>query len=926
MNKKQLASLLLIFAILLTSVFSACSEKLENEPAQGTETSEIATSTATDVATSTDAAVATTAESSSETVADTSEETTAEVTNETTQEISSETSAETTAETSESTSEESSEETETTEIITDVAIGDTIEAEYAADFTVAKVFSNDMVVQRNEHIRVWGFAPESENGKKVSGEFKGMFAEALVENGEWCLTFGARLEADTEGAEMKIYTDEKEVVFSGVLVGDVYLILGQSNAAYTVNEHLQNANSATQGGGFAAINSNTIIRLNHLNGSGGTYAEKGTDYVYSDLQNTSYWKKTTQGNTMSFSALAYYFAKIITEKDPTVPVGLMEVAIGGAPIVSFLPNNLADEFGGDYKDNSTGIYYSDISTDHMGRYLYNCYLAPVSRYAIAGVLWYQGEGNHDFQNAVKYNDTFVALMTYMRSTHNLVNKDFPVFIVEFPSIYKKPAGYTDTWHYADLGIIRSYMGIIPTMLKNSYVSVSSDLWSNKEFYNNIHPYCKYEQAQRLAALADVVIYKNGSLDSATGPIFESVTISDDRKTVVVTFTNVGEGLTTKDGGVNVLGIVGLSDDIFGHQTVTPVSATITSKNEITVVFSSEVKAVAYNYDPEDHYGETINLCNSFACPASAFITPYKDKDVSNYAESDLVDKNSSGLSHKGTFFDYLKADGQDLFDVGLVVNGLQAQGNSVDVYYGTGDLALIGWSGFGRRTLMFGYSIDGGDIVFDSYPLSADQGVIDAAGRYAARFNVHIDIGDLSMGTHTVTLAALVDLKDGVAVRMLTFNINIIERPTVPEEPQDYPSYKASEYRLTSAFFDYLYVDEEKYFIYYVEDKLTAANNTVSAKKGTQTIALQGWIGFEYEINCFGYAIDEEDPILNSTPIAPEQGVIDLGGEYAKRFNIVADVSELDVGTYNFNYLVSIQKDGEAAIIKLVSFTLEITE
>ena len=121
----------------------------------------------------------------------------------------------------------------------DNMIGETLDAEYASDFSVAKIFSDNMVVQRNENIRVWGFAPESENGKKVSGEFKGMFAEALIENGEWCITFGARLVADTFGAQMKIYTDEKTVTFNDVLVGDVYLVMGQSNAAYTISNHFK---------------------------------------------------------------------------------------------------------------------------------------------------------------------------------------------------------------------------------------------------------------------------------------------------------------------------------------------------------------------------------------------------------------------------------------------------------------------------------------------------------------------------------------------------------------------------------------------------------------------------------------------------------------------------------------------------------------
>ena len=93
-------------------------------------------------------------------------------------------------------------------------IGETINAPYAEKFTVSNVFSSDMVVQRGEHIRVWGFADASENGHKVSGEFMGMFAEALIENGAWTLTFGARLNACAEqGNSMRIYTDRTAFVF-----------------------------------------------------------------------------------------------------------------------------------------------------------------------------------------------------------------------------------------------------------------------------------------------------------------------------------------------------------------------------------------------------------------------------------------------------------------------------------------------------------------------------------------------------------------------------------------------------------------------------------------------------------------------------------------------------------------------------------------
>ena len=645
-----------------------------------------------------------------------------------------------------------------------------ISAEYAADFTIAQVFSDHMVVQRNEPIRVWGFAPATENGKKISGEFKGITAEALIQNGEWCMTFDAQLAADTVGADMKIYTDEKTVVFSDVLVGDVYLVLGQSNAYYTVGNHMEDARGAAADYIHVEdIDPDSIIRLNNLSAWGGDYPEKGNAYVYPDLQNKLFWQKTHPRAVLHFSALGYFFASKMTAKNPTVPIGLMEVAYGGAPIVSFLPNALADQYGGDYWDKDDKVFYSNINTEHMGRYLYNCHLAPVSRYAIAGVLWYQGESNNQMQEASEFNDTFVALISHMRSTHNLLHKCFPVFIVEFPSIYQKPADFTEPFHFMELGMIRSFMGSIPSMLENSYTVVSSDIWKDRTFYNNLHPYCKFEQADRIVDLADVVIYGNGSLEEATGPILKSATVSEDQKTVEVTFTNVGEGLSTADGGTAVKGVIGLLSSTMGHSIVKPVSAEITAKDRITVRFDTEVKAVAYNYDSEDHYGETINLCNSFGRPAAAFITPYADPDLTGIQVSDLIPLTDERLGYVAHSFDFISAGAKTLLYFAI------DDSTSVDIDYGTTDLGFAGWLGYGHDILTFGYSIDGGELIYKSLPSAPMQDVINAGGPLSKRFRFHIDIKDLSVGEHTVTISAYVNLNGGVGVRLVTFKICIKE-------------------------------------------------------------------------------------------------------------------------------------------------------
>ena len=803
-------------------------------------------------------------------------------------------------------------------------IGETIDAEYASDFSVAKVFSDDMVVQRNEHIRVWGFAPESENGKKVSATFKGMFAEAIIENGEWCITFGSRLIEDVNGAQMKIYTDKKTVTFDNVLVGDVYLVMGQSNTNYTVSNHFAYDNPATQGGGEAAIDPDSIIRINRLSGQDAAYDKFGSDYVYSDLMGTVAWSKTTQDETLNFSAIGYYFARQLTEKNPTVPVGMIQISKGGAPIVSFLPNDLAEKWDADYYNPETGKYYSYVSNEHMGRYFYNCYLAPISKYALAGVVWYQGESNNSLSEAMNYNETFADFITRLRSTHNVTNKDFPVFVTELPSIYNKPADYTGTWYYMELGVIRSYMGSIPTVLNNSYVAASSDIWNNKTFANNLHPNCKYEQAERLAAIADVVVHNNGSLDSATGPIYNYSTISEDKKTIVITFSNVGDGLATADGGDDVLGIVGFRDEKFGQVSVSPTSAVITAPDQITVTFDTEIKAVAYNYISNDYYGETINLCNSFGCSATAFITPYTEKELDQYAAADFKPTNDSSLGFKSWAFDSLAKDGINIFEPGKVTSGLTASGGRIDVPKGTRRVTATGWAGFtDHEIIAFGYSIDGGNAIFKGYPSAATNAIINAGGQYAKRYTINIDTSSLSYGDHEVYLMVLADIDGGVAVKLYKIIINI----TGEFKSEDFRSTSDSSVNFKNMAIDSLKVDDVRIFQDgNVSAGLKAQGYRVSVPIGTKKLSTSGWAGFTgHDILLFGYAFDNGNAVFNAKTYSAGSSVIAAGGEHAKRYEFHIDISDLEVGDHTVYLMALVDVDGGVAV-KMFGFTLTIVD
>lgn len=533
-------------------------------------------------------------------------------------------------------SEQPSEQDPTTEEVTteepDVMIGEELDAAYAADFTVSKVFTSDMVVQRGEKLRVWGWAPESENGKKVSGTFMGMFAEALIENGEWTLQFGAKLAASAElGNQMKIYTDTKEVVFNDVLVGDVYMVIGQSNVAYSFGNYLSASSTDLENYGANMIDESLPIRLhyNTLNESEAHgYPKRGTEEVCIDVVHNRTWEKPSSASVNRFTAIGYCFAwNLVQLTQGTVPVGIIEIDGNGQPLGAFLPNEVANELKSDKWNEAQGIYVPEGVNATWARYMYNHYMFPFEKYAMAGLVWYQGESDFQRSHAKEFIERFSTFMTYMRSTHNVTNPDFAVYVVEFPTIYDRPSGYVGDWHYMDLGLIRSVVGAIPHKLTNSYLSVSSDLWADDTYFNSLHPDCKFGQGLRLAQLAAAVNGDKGTLESATGPILESVEFSADYKTAVLTFTNVGQGLTTSDGGTTVNGFTYMrSSYTINTKKGTTITAEITAPNQVTVTCSASMKSgVVYNGVANNFYGKEINLCNSYGCPAGAFFVAAEEE-------------------------------------------------------------------------------------------------------------------------------------------------------------------------------------------------------------------------------------------------------------------------------------------------------------
>src|SRR5690606_17721480 len=131
------------------------------------------------------------------------------------------------------------------------------------------------------------------------------------------------------------------------------------------------------------------------------------------------WKENSQASALEFSAVAYHFGKTI-QREVDVPVGLIEIAVGGSPLVSWidryhlekdplLVNTFRDWRNSDFIQ-LWGRQRADKNlekADHPLQrhpyepaYNFESGIAKLGRFPIAGVLWYQGESDAQDRKSV----------------------------------------------------------------------------------------------------------------------------------------------------------------------------------------------------------------------------------------------------------------------------------------------------------------------------------------------------------------------------------------------------------------------------------------------------------------------------------------------------------------------------------------------
>jgi sialate O-acetylesterase len=227
--------------------------------------------------------------------------------------------------------------------------------------------------------------------------------------------------------------------------------------------------------------------------------------------------------------------------------------------------------------------------------LYNKMISPLLSYAIKGVIWYQGESNTS--RAKEYEKTFPAMINNWREKWN--QGDFPFLFVQLSNFMETTDKPVES-DWAELREAQRKTLSVP----NTAMIVTIDLGE----WNDIHPLNKKDVGERLAIAAENLAYGNKEL-VPSGPLYKSMAIKGSK--IVLTFDNVGKGLTTKDGkALKYFSIAGPD-----HKYVW---ADAKIKGKKVVVQSDQVRnPIAVRYAWADN-PQGANLYNANGLPASPF--------------------------------------------------------------------------------------------------------------------------------------------------------------------------------------------------------------------------------------------------------------------------------------------------------------------
>lgn len=449
-----------------------------------------------------------------------------------------------------------------------------------AQMDLAGLFTNHMVIQRRQPIQVWGTAvPGAEvevsiAGSKVSAQADG--------KGRW----KAELEAmEASGPfELKASNGSDVRIIKDVMIGDLWLISGQSNIVLALQATSEWAEAKTAG-----VFPN--IRICKLPGN---FSLNPAEKYSRSLG----WEQLNSAKAGYFSGVGYYFARTV-QPAIDVTLGVIQASAGGTQAEQWIPEEAlkaalpdnplfaAHDKAREKLDADPG---AKVGANEAGAAaLYNGTIHPLRFIKLAGVLWYQGEANTRSKR-----DYRPVLKTLVQSWRELFKEpNLPFVIVQLPNFgLPKDDGWMRVQEAQMLTARELGLPLVVTIDQGSPVT--------------IHPPNKAEVGRRSGLAALQHVYKQDV--EGTSPSAKIVKFEGD--SAIVEFKGFKGDLELKGDEVKGFELAG-ADQNFRPATAEIEGSRVKVKSEAV----PEPKAIRYLWANSP---EAVTLFSAAGLPAGPF--------------------------------------------------------------------------------------------------------------------------------------------------------------------------------------------------------------------------------------------------------------------------------------------------------------------
>lgn len=399
---------------------------------------------------------------------------------------------------------------------------------------VPAIFTDYMVIQRDKPFIVWGWAQKN---RPIKGVLEDQVVKTISDDhGKWQLVFPARKKGDN--LRLTIFDLNTTLQFNGIAVGEVWLASGQSNMELPLCDSLN---------GKQVVSNYQGNKIRYYNVP--RYSVE--DDMLDELESNTSWKQATAANLGDMSAVAYYFASEIVEKEDTI-VGIIGSYYGGTSITCWMSEDklanseagrtcmeeyqtlIGDKTEEQYQEEMKAYNTSyqvwlerveerrriqpdvtwEILNEECGicpwpqpagsqspfrpHGLFDTMLSRIVPYSIKGVLWYQGE-----EDVIRHKYYSTLLQDMILEWRYLWDESkLPFLLVQLPMYISK---MDDNNQKDDLcfAYLREQQAFTALQMSDVGMAVMIDGGE----YDNIHPLDKETVGKRLSLQALEKVYR-----------------------------------------------------------------------------------------------------------------------------------------------------------------------------------------------------------------------------------------------------------------------------------------------------------------------------------------------------------------------------------------------------------------------------------